>query len=229
MLKLSGEAFANAQGFGFDKKRALHITEQIKQIIKKKHQLIIVCGAGNIFRGKERKQFDIAQYRADEMGMLSTLINALFLEQVLKLEGMKAMVLNSFSNPFVESYTIEKAEHLLKANHLVLCSGGLGHPFFTTDSLAALRACELKVDLLLKATTVDGIYDKDPKKYSGAKKFETIDFDKTLSLGLEVMDQTAFALLRGKKIDICVFDLFKKDAIINAIEHKKIGTRVKGC
>jgi len=113
------------------------LKDQIEQIIKKKHELIVVCGAGNIFRGNERKQFDIAQFRADEMGMLCTLVNALFLEQTLLLSKVKSQIFNSFANPFVEKFTVEKAELALEKHKLIICSGGLGHPYFTTDSLAA--------------------------------------------------------------------------------------------
>ena len=158
-----------------------------------------------------------------------TLVNALFLEQSLSNAKVKSQIFNSFDTPFVETFTVEKALEALKKYGVIICSGGLSHPFFTTDSLSALRSLELRASKLLKATNVDGVYDKDPKKYKNATKFKSLDFEKALELKLQVMDQTAFALLQGKKIDICVFDLFKKNAIIDAVENKKIGTMVKGC
>ena len=226
-LKLSGEAFANSQGFGFDTKKALSLIDQIKKLIKKKHEIIIICGAGNIFRGRDRKEFEIGRYRADQMGMLSTLINALFLEQLFLKAKQPVKILNSFENRFVEKYRVEKALEYLKKESVIICSGGLGHPYFTTDSLAALRARELKADKVLKATNVDGVYDKDPKKSKTAKRFSSLTFSKALSLELNIMDLSAFTLLKEGNIEICVFDLFQKNAIIDAVEKSK-GTTIKG-
>jgi len=226
LLKLTGELFG-------DKDRAIsllaakEIAEKIITLKKKGINLAIVIGGGNIFRGREvgAEKFDRAV--ADNMGMLATIINGLALQESLEGMGAETRMLTAVEMPKIaEPFFRRKALSHLKKDRIVIFSGGTGNPFFTTDTAAVLRACEINADYILKATDVDGIYDKDPDKYKEAKKFKTISFQEAIEKNLKVMDSTAFTLCRDNKIPLIVFNLKHLEKIEDILKNR-IGTLVK--
>lgn len=226
LLKLTGELFGNND-------RAISLLESkeiAKKIIKLKESgidLAIVIGGGNIFRGREvgAEKFDRAV--ADNMGMLATIINGLSLQESLEGLGVETRMLTAIEMPKVaEPFYRRRALHHLEKNRIVIFSGGTGNPFFTTDTAAALRACEINADYILKATDVDGIYDKDPSENKNAKMFKTISFKDIIQKNLKVMDSTAFTLCRDNNIPLIVFNVKYLDKIDDILKNK-IGTLVK--
>jgi len=226
LLKLTGELFG-------DKNRAIsllaakEIAEKIITLKKKGINLAIVIGGGNIFRGREvgAEKFDRAV--ADNMGMLATIINGLALQESLEGMGAETRMLTAIEMPKIaEPFFRRKALSHLKKDRIVIFSGGTGNPFFTTDTAAVLRACEINADYILKATDVDGIYDKDPDNHKEAKKFKTISFQEVIEKNLKVMDSTAFTLCRDNKIPLIVFNLKHLEKIEDILKNK-IGTLVK--
>ncbi len=228
LLKLSGEMFGGDRKEGIDFEAVEKIASCLIDL-KKKYpiDLAVVIGAGNIFRGRmiEQRNFDKAQ--ADYMGMLSTIINCMALQgEVERLGGetrlMSAINIASICEPFIR----RRALRHLDKGRIVILGGGTGNPFFTTDSAAALKATELQCDVVLKGSNVDGVYDCDPKKNGGAKKFETLTYQYALEKGLMVMDATAFALCQHEKIPIIVFDANNLCNIEKIICGEKIGTLI---
>jgi len=226
LLKLTGELFGNND-------RAISLLESkeiAKKIIKLKESgidLAIVIGGGNIFRGREvgAEKFDRAV--ADNMGMLATIINGLSLQESLEGLGAETRMLTAIEMPKVaEPFYRRRALHHLEKNRIVIFSGGTGNPFFTTDTAAVLRACEINADYILKATDVDGIYDKDPSENKDAKMFKTISFEDVIQKNLKVMDSTAFTLCRDNNIPLIVFNVKYLDKIDDILKNK-IGTLVK--
>lgn len=226
LLKLTGELFGNND-------RAISLLESkeiAKKIIKLKESgidLAIVIGGGNIFRGREvgAEKFDRAV--ADNMGMLATIINGLSLQESLEGLGVETRMLTAIEMPKVaEPFYRRRALHHLEKNRIVIFSGGTGNPFFTTDTAAVLRACEINADYILKATDVDGIYDKDPSENKDAKMFKTISFKDIIQKNLKVMDSTAFTLCRDNNIPLIVFNVKYLDKIDDILKNK-IGTLVK--
>jgi len=226
LLKLTGELFGNND-------RAISLLESkeiAKKIIKLKESgidLAIVIGGGNIFRGREvgAEKFDRAV--ADNMGMLATIINGLSLQESLEGLGVETRMLTAIEMPKVaEPFYRRRALHHLEKNRIVIFSGGTGNPFFTTDTAAVLRACEINADYILKATDVDGIYDKDPSENKDAKMFKTISFEDVIQKNLKVMDSTAFTLCRDNNIPLIVFNVKYLDKIDDILKNK-IGTLVK--
>lgn len=226
LLKLTGELFGNND-------RAISLLESkeiAKKIIKLKESgidLAIVIGGGNIFRGREvgAEKFDRAV--ADNMGMLATIINGLSLQESLEGLGAETRMLTAIEMPKVaEPFYRRRALHHLEKNRIVIFSGGTGNPFFTTDTAAVLRACEINADYILKATDVDGIYDKDPSENKNAKMFKTISFKDIIQKNLKVMDSTAFTLCRDNNIPLIVFNVKYLDKIDDILKNK-IGTLVK--
>lgn len=230
LLKLSGELLGNTDGKGLSITSIKKIAENISGIkAKKEIQLAIVIGGGNILRGKEFSGTDFNGAVADSMGMIGTMINGLALEEALEKTGMPAKLMTSIKiEPAAEFYMRKKAIDHLECGKVVIFAGGTGNPFFTTDSAAVLRACETNCDLILKATHVDGIYDKDPKKYGKeAKLYKEISYEEALKKNLQIMDNTAFALAWKEKKQIVVFNEKDLSAIPDILDGKKIGTLVK--
>lgn len=228
LLKISGELFSNKGGEGIDFESVEKVAKCLINI-KRKYpiDLAIVIGAGNIFRGRmiAEREFDRAQ--ADYMGMLATIINCMALQgEIERLGGetrlMSALNMSSVCEPFIR----RRALRHLEKSRIVILGGGTGNPFFTTDSAAALKATELKCDVVLKGSNVDGVYDCDPKKNNGAKKFETLTYQYALEKGLMVMDATAFALCQHEKIPIIVFDANNLDNLEKIISGENIGTLI---
>lgn len=225
LLKLSGESLGAEGGFGFHPEALSTITEEIAFVHEQHLEIGIVLGAGNLFRGSQRKSLGMRRVPADNMGMLSSVVNALALQESLALAGCKSQILTPFScGPFAQEYSWQLANDLLAQGYLLLFAGGTGSPFFTTDSNGALRACEMQADVLLKATKVDGVYDKDPKKHSDAMKYHRLTYSQILSERLAIMDATAAVLLMEENIPTIVFNLFEKGNLWNALSKPHTGT-----
>jgi len=203
MLKLSGEALKNNADDLFDYDFMRTLAKKIQQLLSKGHQIAIVVGAGNIYRGTRQEDIDRIQW--DYAGMMATVINATIFAQVLEQIGVKTKVFSSLSVPKIaDDFAPKKAQQALADGYVVFCAGGTGHPFFSTDTAAAQKALELKCDIVVKATKVDGIYDKDPMKHPDAIKFDTITLQEAQTRGLQVMDQTAFAIALENKLPMIV-------------------------
>lgn len=227
LLKLSGESFGQ-DGKGL----YLPLVDQVASILAtlKKNtgvELAVIVGAGNLFRGRDTKGTKVDRATADYIGMLGTIMNALALQEAMERMGnstrvMSAIPVNNVCEPFIR----RKAMRHLEKGRTVILGGGTGNPFCTTDFASALRAKELKCDVILKASNVDGIYDSDPKKNPDAKKYDSISHSDALNFGLEVMDSTAFALCKDERIPIVVFNFQQPDNIEKILRGKKIGTLV---
>lgn len=227
ILKLSGEALAGEQGFGIDYDVVLEICKNIKTAVQTLGvQMGIVVGGGNFWRGRTSGKMD--RTRADHMGMLATVINALALADALESLNVPVRVQTAIPmEQFAEPYIRNRAVRHMEKDRVVIFGCGTGNPFFSTDTAAALRAAEIDADAILKATMVDGVYDKDPKKYPDARRYATISFSEVLSNNLQVMDMTAASLCRESKIPIVVFDLLDPENICRALCGHDIGTIVK--
>jgi len=227
LLKVSGEALLGDNTFGIDHQVVKKIVEELKEVYKLGVELGIVIGGGNIFRGVAGQKSGMDRVRADNIGMLATLINALIIQDALISQNIPCRVLSAFEIIKVaENYIREKALIYLARKEVLILACGTGNPFFTTDTAAVLRALELKAEILFKATKVDGVYDKDPIKDPTAKKFDTLTFDEALIKKLKVMDATAFSLARDYRLPILIFNLLKPGNIKKAILGENIGTLV---
>src|SRR5690242_11064008 len=227
LLKLSGEALAAGQGFGVDPIRVQEIAAEIKEVYDLGVQLAIVVGGGNFFRGVAVQAKEMDRVSADHMGMLATMINALALQDALEKRQvftrvMSAIEMNQVAEPFIR----RRAMRHLEKGRVVIFAGGTGNPYFSTDTAASLRAMEIKADAILKATKVDGIYDADPMKVNGARKFNQITYMEVLKLGLKVMDSTAISLCKDNDLPIVIFNLNERGNIRRVILGEKIGSMV---
>jgi len=227
LLKLSGEALAGTQGFGLESNRVQEIAEELAEAQKLGAQIAIVVGGGNIFRGVAQQAKDMDRVSADHMGMLATVINALALQDALEKQGahtrvQSAIVMNQIAEPFIRRRAIRHMEK----GRIIIFAGGTGNPYFSTDTAAALRAMEIKADVILKATQVDGVYDADPKVVTDAKRFTEITYMEVLKRGLRVMDSTAISLCKDNNLPIIVFKLAERGNIRRVIMGEKIGSRV---
>ena len=228
LLKLSGESLAGHQGFGIDTDRLHEYTEQIKAIAGKGVQVAIVIGGGNIFRGLNGSKQGYDRVKGDQMGMLATVINALALKSAFDTIGQPSRVLTSIRmQPIGEYYSHDKAIRLLEEGTIVILAGGTGSPYFTTDTCSSLRALEIKADVMLKGTRVDGIYTADPEKDPTATKFTEITYDEVIRRGLKVMDQTATVMCKENGMPIYVFNMDKPGNLQKVIDGEPIGTLVK--
>jgi len=227
LLKLSGEALAGNQGTGIN----TVVLNQIAQDVKAAHdtgvEIGLVIGGGNIFRGVAASAQGMDRASSDYMGMLATCINALALQDALEKAKVPTRVQSAIEMAEIaEPYIRRKAIRHLEKGRIVIFAAGTGNPFFTTDTAASLRAMEINAEVLMKATKVDGIYDKDPTKYTDAKKYDKISYIDVLKQGLQVMDSTAISLCMDNKLPIMTFDLAKTGNILKAICGEKIGTLV---
>ena len=217
------------QKFGVERKVCEHIAKSVKEIYDLGLEIGIVVGGGNIFRGNQADDFGFARTPADHIGMLATTINGIILQQALSNVGVEALVMSARScDSMVETYNWNRALQVLSKNKIVIFVGGTGNPYFTTDTAAALRASELKAEILLKATKVDGVYSDDPLKNPKAKKYTSLTYNEALTKNLKVMDATALALCRENDIPIYVFNLFEKGSLLKAVREKKGGSLVSG-
>lgn len=229
MLKLSGESFSrDGKGSGIHQPTLHDIAERIAALPKKGYQVVIVVGGGNIWRYRDTTESGIERTVSDAMGMLATIMNSVALQAALESAGAPTRVLSAISVPqLAEPYIRRRALRHLEKKRVVICAGGTGNPYFTTDSAAALRALELNCDVLLKATNVDGVYDKDPNKFKGAKKYTSLTFDEAIRRNLMVMDQAAFSLCRDAKLPIRVFHFTDEKTLLAAAAGKDVGTVVR--
>ena len=228
LLKLSGEIFGKENGEGVSILSYIKVAKEIAQIKKNnKVDLSIVIGAGNIFRGRMVGEENFDRVAADYMGMIGTIINGKGLKESLKEEGIDSEVFSALGvGDVINTYSKEKAIKSLEDNKVVILAGGTGNPFFTTDSAAALRACELDCDLILKATNVDGVYDKDPRKNDDAKMYTDLSYSEAIEKKLNVMDITAFTLCYENKKPIIVFNVKEIKNISKALKGESFGTLI---
>jgi uridylate kinase len=227
MLKLSGEALSGSADFGLDKDALHAIAAEIKEVQKQGIQVAVTVGGGNMWRHRDQKDSGIERTASDAMGMLATIMNAVALQAALEDLGTNARVCSSIDVPqLAEPYLRRRAVRHLEKDRIVICAGGTGNPFFTTDSAAALRALELECNIILKATNVDGVYDKDPKKHKDAVKYDELSLQEAIEKGLGVMDQAALSLCREQKIGVVVFDFSKKGNLLKVVKGEAIGTKV---
>ncbi len=215
------------QQYGIDGKRLAEYAEEIKAVVEKGVEIAIVIGGGNIFRGLSGASQGMDRVQGDHMGMLATIINGLALQSALELKGVEtrlqsAIKINEVAEPFIRRRAIR---HLEKGR-VVIFGGGTGNPYFTTDSAAVLRAIEIKADVILKGTRVDGIYTSDPEKDKNATKFDSLSFNEVLSKGLKVMDTTAFTLSQENELPIVVFDMNTRGNLMKIVSGENIGTVV---
>ena len=228
LVKLSGEALGGEQGFGIDAKAIQSMAEQVREVRDLGVQVVIVLGGGNIFRGLAGSEKGIERATGDYMGMLATIINSLALQDALEKIGVATRVQTAITMPQVaETFIRRRAVRHLEKGRVVIFGGGTGNPYFSTDTAAALRATEIGAEVILKATKVDGIYDRDPKKYPDAVKYDQLTYIDALKQRLNVMDSTAFSLCLDNNVPILVFDLNDEHAIRKAVLGEKIGTLVK--
>jgi uridylate kinase len=227
LLKLSGEALSGNKGHGIEPEILKTFSEEIKEVYKSGVEVALVLGGGNIHRGVVGTDKGMDRTTSDHMGMLATVINALAMQDSLENIGVPTRLLTAIEmKEIAEPYIRRRAVRHLEKKRVVIFAGGTGNPFFTTDTAASLRANEINADLILKATKVDGIYDKDPKKHDDAKMFNELTFFEVLNKGLKVMDSTAISLCMDNNIDIVVFNVFQKGNIQKVVQGEKIGTLV---
>ena len=225
LLKLSGEALAGDKGFGLDVATIQCICKGIKKAHDMGAEIGIVVGGGNFWRG--RSSGDMERTRADQIGMLATVMNSLAVADALEQLGLEVRVQTALTMQQVaEPYIRNRAIRHLEKGRVVIMACGTGNPFFSTDSASALRAAEINADIVFKATMVDGVYDKDPKKYPDAVKYDTLTFTKVLNDQLSVMDSTAATLCRDNSVPILVFDISDPDNIARAVAGEMVGTLV---
>jgi len=227
LLKISGEALAAGQGFGVDNTRLHEIAAELAEVHGLGIEIAIVVGGGNFFRGVAQQAKNMDRVSADHMGMLATVINSLALQDALEKQGvftrvMSALEMNQVAEPFIR----RRAMRHLEKGRVVVFAGGTGNPYFSTDTAASLRAMEIKADVILKATKVDGIYTADPVLVKDATKFEQISYVDVLRLGLRVMDGTAIAMCQENNLPIVIFDLNQRGNIHRVVMGERVGSLV---
>lgn len=227
LLKLSGEALMGDQEFGISSEVITSYARQIKEVVDLGIEVAIVIGGGNIFRGLSGSEQGVDRVTGDHMGMLATVINSLALQNAMEQIGVQTRVQTAIEMPKIaEPFIKRKAQRHLEKGRVVIFGAGTGNPYFTTDTAAALRAIEINVDAVIKATKVDGIYDMDPVKYPEAKKYTEVTYTEVLNKDLKVMDATAISLCRENKLPIIVFDSITEGNMIKVVMGEPIGTTV---
>ena len=227
LLKLSGESFQGPQGFGIHGETIYSIAQELREVHKLGTQIAIMVGGGNIFRGARQKGFEIVRATGDYMGMLATVLNALALQDALEKLGVHTRVQSAIEmHQVCEPFIRRRATRHLEKSRVVIFAAGTGNPYFSTDTAAALRAMEIKADVILKATRVEGIYDADPEKVSDAKFFAEITYREVLHQNLKVMDATAISLCMDNGMPIVVFNMNKPGNIRRAVLGERVGSIV---
>lgn len=228
LLKLSGEALAGEQGVGLDYQVVDELAQQIKEVHAMGVHLGLVVGGGNIIRGTTASESGLDRVNADYMGMLATVINALAMQDVLEKAGVHTRVMTAIRmESLAEPYIRRRAQRHLEKGRLVIFAGGTGNPFFSTDTAAVLRALEMDAEVLIKATTVDGVYTKDPKSNSDAEFLPELSFQDAIVNGYAVMDANAFGLCKANQLPIVVFNINQPDAIARVLRGERVGTIVR--
>jgi len=232
LLKLSGEALAGSNGdskFGIDAQVLNNVCREIAKVVESGTQMAVVIGGGNFFRGISASESGIERATADYIGMLATVMNSLAIQQGLKQLGVEARVQSAIPiSPVSEPYVRLRALKHLNLNRVVIFAAGTGNPYFTTDTAASLRAAEINADILVKATKVDGVYDKDPVAHADAVRYETVSYDEVLQKRLGVMDATAIALCRDNNMDLRVLSVAEEGALAKMARGEEIGTLITG-
>ena len=225
LLKLSGEALAGDKKTGFDEPTVMKVAGQVKELIDRKIQVGVVIGGGNFWRGRTSETIDRA--KADQIGMLATVMNCIYVSEIFRAVGMMTQILTPFScGSMTKLFSKDRANKYFAHNMVVFFAGGTGHPYFSTDTGVVLRAVEVEAETILLAKSIDGIYDSDPKLNPEAKKFDEISIDEVIAKNLQVVDMTASILARDNKMPMWVFDLNEKDSIINTVKGSFNGTKV---
>ena len=228
LLKLSGEGLMGDKSFGMSAEVIASLAKQIKEVYDAGVEVCMVVGGGNIFRGAKEASKGMNRTVADQVGMMATVMNALYLQNALEQIGARVRVLSGLDIPEVcEHYVYRRALRHLQKGRIIIFAAGTGNPYFTTDTAAALRASEMQCDVILKSTQVDGVYDSDPRKNPEAKKFDEISYDEVISKQLKVMDMTAVALAQENNIPVVVFSQSAPDALMNAVTGKGEFTIIK--
>lgn len=228
LLKLSGESLSGKKKYGIDTHQLNEYAVEINKVISMGVQVAVVIGGGNIFRGLKGAGQGLDRVQGDYMGMLATVINSMALQSALENLNQKSQILSGIEiDPVCNKMSQKRAIEALEKGKVVIIAGGTGNPFFTTDTAAALRAVEIKADVILKGTRVDGVYTANPEKVKNAKKYDTLTFNEAYEKQLNVMDLTAFTLCKENKLPIIVFDMNQKGNLIKVVEGKKVGTIIK--
>ena len=229
LLKLSGEALMGREDYGIDPEVIRGMARDIIEAQRAGAQIGLVIGGGNIFRGAGLAAAGMDRVTGDHMGMLATVINSLAMQDAIEQMGASARVMSAIKiNEVCEDYIRRRAVRHLEKGRIAIFAAGTGNPFFTTDSGAALRAIEIGADLLLKATKVDGVYDRDPKKHKDARRFEHLTYDEVIQRNLQVMDTAAFALCRDNHVPLRIYDMMQPGALMRILRGEPLGTLVHG-
>ena len=227
LLKLSGEALMGDKQYGIAPKRLQAYADEIREVVDLGVQLAIVIGGGNIYRGLQAKETGIERVQGDHMGMLATIINGMALQSALEQKGIYTRLVSAIEmNKICEPYIRRRAVRHLEKKRVIIFCGGTGNPYFTTDTAAALRANEIRAEVVLKGTRVDGIYNADPEKDPNAVKYDSVTYDEVYDKNLKVMDLTAITLCKENNLPIIVFDMNTKGNLIKLLRGEKLGTRV---
>jgi uridylate kinase len=228
LLKLSGEQLAGAHGFGIDPEVAHYLAKECSKVVRAGCQLVIVVGGGNMVRGAEVAGHGIKRVTADQMGMLSGLINAMGMTDIFESEGVQTRCMsNVYAEQLAESYSFRLAEKHLERGRVVIIAGGMARPYFTHDTAAVSFALELSCEVSLKASKVDGVYDADPRQSDGAQRFEQLTFQAAIENGaITVMDKAALGLAMEHQMPIIVFDAMQPDNLLHVVQGASVGTRI---
>ena len=225
LLKLSGEALAGEKKTGFDESTVTEVAKQVKKLTEDGIQVGIVIGGGNFWRGRTSET--IERTKADQIGMLATVMNCIYVSEIFRSVGMQTQVLTPFEcGNFSKLYSKDRVEKYFSKNMVVFFAGGTGHPYFSTDTATVLRAVEIEADVILLAKAIDGVYDSDPKVNPNAKKYDEISIDEVVANKLAVVDLTASIMCMENKMPMMVFGLNEKDSIVNTVNGKFTGTKV---
>ena len=225
LLKLSGEALAGEKKFGFDEETVLMVARQVKEIVDKGTEVGIVIGGGNFWRGRSSENID--RTKADQIGMLATVMNCIYVSEIFRSVGLETNILTPFElGSFTKLFSKDRANKYFKRGNVVFFAGGSGHPYFSTDTPAVLRAIEVDADAVLLAKSIDGVYSGDPKKDPTAVKYDEISIDEVIAKNLQVVDMTASILARDNKMELWVFPLYEENSIVNTLYGKFNGTKI---
>ncbi len=225
LLKLSGEALAGEKKTGFDEATVREVARQVKTAVEEGVQVGVVIGGGNFWRGRESDAID--RTKADQIGMLATVMNAIYVSEMFRSEGMKTQILTPFAcGSMTKLFSKDRANKYFERGMVVFFAGGTGHPYFSTDTGVALRAIEMEADVILLAKAIDGVYDSDPKLNPQAKKFDTLSIEEVIDRKLAVVDLTASIMCMENRMPMAVFSLNEKDGIVNAMRGRINGTVV---
>ncbi len=225
LLKLSGEALSGNKGFGFDEATCVMVAKQVKKLVDDGVQVGVVIGGGNFWRGRSSEKID--RTKADQIGMLATVMNCVYVSEIFRTEGMRTSVLTPFECGNVSKlYSKDRANKYFDRNMVVFFAGGTGHPYFSTDTATVLRAVEIEADVILLAKSIDGVYDSDPAKNPDAKRYDEISIQDVIDQKLQVVDMTASIIAMEQKMPMYVFSLNEENSIVKAITGKFNGTVV---